>query len=101
MTNWDIRREGRAWGSEGLSRFEMTPEKTEMVGGKLYSSDEERIAMLGLLLENVGADEAVRLGSGSVWRAAVAALSDADSGDEPATFAPVTGETERRASEAT
>ena len=30
--------------------------------------------MLALLLENVGADKAVRLGEASVWRAAVAAL---------------------------
>jgi hypothetical protein len=30
--------------------------------------------MLGLMLENVGADQAVRLGDPAVWRAAVAAL---------------------------
>jgi hypothetical protein len=30
--------------------------------------------MLGLLLENVGADRAVRLGNPDVWRAAVRSL---------------------------
>lgn len=74
MTTWDIRREGRAWGDEAMSRYGMTPEKTEMIHGRLYWTDEERLTMLALLLENVGADKAVRLGSASVWRAAVAAL---------------------------
>lgn len=72
---WDIRAEGRAWtGNEGLARYALTPEKLEMIEGKLLWSDEERLALLGLLLENVGADAAVRLGDPSVWRAAVARL---------------------------
>ena len=29
MVTWDIRREGRAWGNEAMSRYEMTPEKNE------------------------------------------------------------------------
>ena len=74
MMTWDIRREGRAWGSEAMSRYEMTPEKTEMIGGRLYWTDEDRLTMLALLLENVGADKAVRLGDPAIWRAAVAAL---------------------------
>jgi hypothetical protein len=52
----------------------LTPEKTELIDGKLYWSDRDRITMLALLLENVGADKAVRLGNPDVWRAAVAAL---------------------------
>lgn len=76
MTTWDIRRDGRAWGDEAKSRYAMTPEKTEMIDGRLYWTDEERLTMLALLLENVGADQAVRLGSANVWRAAVAALDD-------------------------
>ena len=76
MVTWDIRREGRAWGSEAMSRYEMTPEKTEMIEGRLYWTDEERLTMLALLLENVGADTAVRLGDPAIWRAAVAALAD-------------------------
>jgi hypothetical protein len=75
MVDWDIRREGRAWhGDEALERFELAPWKTEMVAGKLYDRDEQRLNVLGLLLENMGADAAVRLGDPAVWRAAIAAL---------------------------
>lgn len=45
-----------------------------MFEGKLYWSDEERVTMLGLLLEQVGADRAVQLGNPEVWRKAVAKL---------------------------
>lgn len=76
---WDIRRDGRAWpGGEAHPRFEMTPEKMEMIEGKLFWSDQERLTMLALLLENVGADAAVRLGEPQVWREAIAALDESD-----------------------
>jgi hypothetical protein len=79
---WDIRREGRAWRSgEALARLELAPEKMEMIGGKLFWSDGERLTMLALLLENVGMDAAVRLGDPQLWRQAVADLPDAS---EPA-----------------
>ena len=42
-----------------------------MYRGKLLWDDDQRLALLGLLLENVGADAAVRLGDPAVWRAAV------------------------------
>lgn len=72
---WDIRREGRAWrGDEALDRFRLAPEKLEMIRGRLFWSDEERVTLLALLLENVGVDQAVRLGDPNVWRAAVADL---------------------------
>jgi hypothetical protein len=57
-----------------MERFQLTPEKFEMVGGKLFWSDEDRETLLGLLLENVGADRAVQFGDPDVWRAAVAKL---------------------------
>jgi hypothetical protein len=47
-----------------------------MMDGKLLWDDEDRVKLLGLLLENVGADRAVRLGNAAVWRAAVAALDE-------------------------
>jgi len=43
--------------------------------------------MLALLLENVGADKAVRLGNSSIWRGAVAALNEVH--EDPETEAPV------------
>lgn len=75
MDSWDIRCEGRAWGDEAMSRYELTPERTEMVAGKLYGTEEERLIMLALLLENVGTDTAVRIGNPNIWRAAVAGLT--------------------------
>lgn len=74
--DWDIRREPRAWGPEAMERYQLTPEKIEMVEGKLLWDDEARLALLGLLLENVGTDAAVRLGSPAVWRAAAASLAE-------------------------
>jgi hypothetical protein len=74
-TEWKIGNAGRAWvGDEARHRHRLTPEKLEMVGGKLLWTDEDRETLLGLLLENVGADSAVRLGDPAVWRAAVAKL---------------------------
>lgn len=71
-SEWDIRREGRAWeGDEAMQRYQLTPEKMEMIRGKLLWDEEDRVKLLGLLLENVGADRAVRLGNPNVWRAAV------------------------------
>ncbi len=72
---WDIQRQGRAWsGQEAKARYELTPEKFEMFKGKLFWDDEDRLRLLGLLLENVGADAAVRLGNPQIWRDAVAGL---------------------------
>lgn len=72
---WDIRRSGRAWrDDEAMARYELTPEKIEMIEGRLFWSDEDRLTMLGLLLENVGIDAAVRLGDPGQWKAAVANL---------------------------
>jgi hypothetical protein len=72
----DIRREGHAW-KNGLARFELLPEKFEMTKGRMFSDDEQRLTVLALLLENLGADAAVRLGDPKVWRGAVAALRPA------------------------
>jgi hypothetical protein len=73
--DWDIRREGRAWeGDEAWERWQLTPEKFEMWEGRMFFDDEERLLLLGLLLENVGVDAALRLGDPKVWLAAVADL---------------------------
>jgi hypothetical protein len=72
---WDIRNEGRAWqGDEAWERFELTPEKIEMIDGRILWCDKDRENLLGLLLENLGADRAVQLGDPEVWRQAVAKL---------------------------
>jgi hypothetical protein len=101
MVTWDIRRDGHAWGGEAMSRYEMTPEKTEMVAGKLYWTEEERLTMLALLLENVGTDKAVRIGNPDIWRAAVDGLTDEREGQEHEAPARLLPQAERRALEAT
>ncbi len=80
--DWKIGRSGRAWtGDEAMERWELTPEKFEMDRGKLFWDDSERLTLLALLLENVGVDQAVRLGDPGVWRAAVRDLERRN--DEP------------------
>jgi hypothetical protein len=39
--------------------------------GKLFWSDADRVTLLGLLLENVGIDRAVRLGNADLWRSSI------------------------------
>ena len=72
---WNIGRQGRTWtGDEALARYNLTPEKFEMYRGKLFWDESQRLTLLALLLENVGVDQAVRLGDPGVWRAAVQEL---------------------------
>jgi hypothetical protein len=72
---WKIDRAGRAWTrDEWEARRELTPEKIELSRGKLFWTDDDRLAMLALMLENVGVDQAIKLGDPEVWRAAIAEL---------------------------
>jgi hypothetical protein len=79
-TDWEIKNEGRSWGDEAWDRYQRTPEKIEMFEGRLFWTDEDRVNMLGLLLELVGADRAVQLGDPEVWQKAVAKLGSAETG---------------------
>ena len=76
--DWNIQRQGRAWSREEIESryYERTPEKIELIEGKLFWSEDDRLNLLGCLLENLGADAAVRLGDPAVWREAVAALGE-------------------------
>lgn len=79
-SDWDIRLSGRAWPrDEAFSRHGMIAEtcRIEMNQGQLLWSDEERLILLALLLENIGTERAVKLGDPQVWRDAVAALGKA------------------------
>ncbi len=69
----DIRREGRKWSREEITEksHKLCPEKIELIEGKMFWSDEERLAILTLLLENVGIDAAVALGDAELWRQAI------------------------------
>lgn len=72
---FDIRREGRPWTSDEIRvKYQphvTVPEKMELIDGKIFWTDEQRITMLGWMLEHMGADAAVRLGEPEVWRDAV------------------------------
>jgi hypothetical protein len=59
---------------EWHGRYELTPEKFEVYKGKLFWSHKDRLNLLGLLLENVGIDAAIRLGDPEIWKSAVADL---------------------------
>ena len=70
---FDIQRQGRKW-----SRIEveekyrnLCPEKIELIEGRMFWTDEQRLNMLALLLENVGMDAAVRLGDPALWKQAI------------------------------
>ncbi len=72
---WNIQRAGRVWeGDELTARLPWLPEKFEVIDGALLWSEEERLCMLGVLLEQVGIDQAIQLGDPAAWRAAVAEL---------------------------
>jgi hypothetical protein len=46
----------------------------EVIDGRLFWDDDERMIMLGLLLEGLGIDKAIRLGDPELWRQAIADL---------------------------
>lgn len=74
---WDIGREGRGWRGEEFERgFWAMPEKMEATDGKIYFDEEDRLKVLGALLEHVGIDRVVRFGDPALWRAAVAELPE-------------------------
>jgi len=73
---WDIRREGRRWSHEEFDeRIYQAPEKIEYVDG-IFASDRQRLIVLGMLLENLGIDRAIRFGKLEDWKAAIADLEN-------------------------
>ena len=69
---WRIERRHRSWTpDEFRARLEFLPEKFEIFDGKLLLGVNDRINLLAILLENVGTDAAVRLGSPEVWEQAL------------------------------
>ena len=68
----DVDLEARPWTvTEWHARGEALPEKFELIDGRLFWSQEERLALLAALLENVGLVEAVRLAPRERWLAAL------------------------------
>jgi hypothetical protein len=69
---WDIRREPRRWSDDEIrSRLELTPEHFEVFDGEMLSTEEDRVNLLGIMLEQVGIDAALRLAPKELWREAL------------------------------
>ena len=69
--DWDIRREPRRWTSEEVQRrLDQAPEKIEFVGG-IFSSEKQRLTVLGMLLEILGIDRVAEFGKLEDWKAAI------------------------------
>jgi hypothetical protein len=86
---WDIRREGRRWSAKEAEErsCQVIPDRPEIHQGKLYFTDEERLAVTACLLENLGIDNVVQsLGSPALWQAAVASLNVPVPTSAPATL---------------
>ena len=70
--HWDIRREPREWSVEEINvRWPHTPEHFELIDGKMFFEDEQRLHLLAMLLENMGIDAAIRLAPPELWREAL------------------------------
>jgi hypothetical protein len=70
---FNIQRRGRKWSRAEIEQkyHELCPEKIELSEGKMFWTDEQRLNMLALLLENVGMDAAVSLGDPKLWKQAI------------------------------
>lgn len=78
MDDFDIRLEPRSWThDEILVRHDELPGRLEVVGGKLCSNEEQRLLLLGALLEHVGIARTLQLGPLKVWAAAIADRQEA------------------------
>jgi hypothetical protein len=69
---WDIRRKGRRWRNDQIrSRLELTPEHFEVFNGWMLFTTKHRRNLLGVVLEQVGIDAALRLAPKELWREAL------------------------------
>jgi hypothetical protein len=70
---FDIQRQGRKWGRAEIEQKyqKLCPEKIELIEGRMFWTDEQRLNMLALLLENIGMDAAVSLGDPALWKQAI------------------------------
>ena len=75
--HFDIGLEGRRWTvAHWHSLSDVLPEKFEMIDGKLFWSERERLGMLATMLEQVGLAKAVTLAPKALWLQALAQLEE-------------------------
>ena len=71
---FDIRRTGRSWTPEEFAiKAEWVPGRLEVVFGRVCPTLEQRLLLLGMLLENVGLDLTLRFAEPRLWTEALAA----------------------------
>jgi hypothetical protein len=70
---FNVQRQGRKWSREEVEQkyHKLLPGEDELIEGRMFWTDEQRLTMLALLLENVGMDAAVRLGDPALWKQAI------------------------------
>jgi hypothetical protein len=70
---FNIQRHGRKWNRTEIEQKyrKLCPEKIELIEGRMFWTDEQRLNMLALLLEKVGMNAAVRLGDPALWKQAI------------------------------
>lgn len=71
MDDFDIGLMGKNWTADEMSQRADLPGRLEMVDGKLCVGQEQRMMLLGALLEKVGTARAVSLGLLQAWVTAV------------------------------
>jgi hypothetical protein len=81
---FNIQRQGRKWNRAEVEQkyHNLCPEKIELIEGRMFWTDEQRLNMLALLLENVGMDAAVRSGDPALWKQAIDERLNAQEGED-------------------
>jgi hypothetical protein len=80
---FNIQRQGRKWSRTEIEPKyrNLCPEKIELIEGRMFWTDEQRLNMLALLLENVRMDAAVKLGDPALWKQAIDERMKAQEGE--------------------
>ena len=74
---FDIGLEGRRWNVKRFHELDdVLPEKFELIDGKLFWSERERLGMLAAMLEQIGLAKAVTLAPKELWLQALAQLDE-------------------------
>jgi hypothetical protein len=74
---FEIGLEGRLWTVDRWDSLgDVLPEKFELIDGKLFWSERERMGMLAAMLEQMGLAKAVRLAPKALWLEALKQLEE-------------------------
>jgi hypothetical protein len=81
MKDLDIRLEPRRWSGDELRRHDELPGRLELIQGQLCLDEDQRLLLLGALLEHVGTARAVQLGPLRAWTAAIVDRQESEEWD--------------------